>query len=360
MFQSLLPAGATDQRPSVVPALTDVAHPAHLLLPFAVLAQDESARTLPHLTQLLALTHRVSHQAHAPAGTDARRTLTPPHEWALATALHLLPAPPPLPTAPTALPGSAWPDGQIPWAAWACPQLLATPDTAAAWFTPCHQEVGTGQVTLYPPDTLGLSDAHSMALMTALQPLAAEDGIALTWVAADRWLAQGAVFAGLATASLDRVAGRSIGPWLSTDAAAAGLRRLQSEAQMLFYMHPAHDERQTLRLAPINAIWISGSGACPAHARRHAPECAVDSSLRAAALRHDTAAWHRAWQTLDAEVLPAWLAHARQGHPVDLTLCGESASVTLHLRACTGWRGWSQKISSFLRPLRLPNIASSL
>lgn len=331
-----------------------------LLLPFAVLTQTEGGSTLPEqplptLTQLLALTTDVSHQAHAPAGTDARRSLTPPHEWALATALGL--APLPSPTDPSSTP---WPDGQIPWAAWAYPQHLATPDAPAAWFTPCHQEVGTGQVTLYPPDTLALSDAHSQALMAALQPLAAEDGITLTWVAADRWLAQGPVFAGLATASLDRVAGRSIGPWLSTGTAAAGLRRLQSEAQMLFYTHPAHDKRQAQHLAPINAFWISGSGACPAHARRHAPECAVDTSLRTAALRQDAVAWQQAWRALDADVLPAWLAHAQQGHAMDLTLCGERTSVTLHLRPTSGWQGLAHKISSIFRPLRLSNITSSL
>lgn len=342
------------------------AHPPHLLLPYAVLTQVDGSRTLPdgplrNLSQLLSRTHRVSHCRHAPPGTDARRSLTPPHEWALAAALGLTPESGRSPTATNASSnqqGGA--DGQIPWAAWACPQLLSSPVTPAAWFTPCHQEVGTGQVTLYPPATLALSDEHSQALMAALQPLAAEDGIALTWVAADRWLAQGAVFAELVTASLDRVAGRSIAPWLGTDAAAAGLRRLQSEAQMLFYTHPAHDERHAQQLAPINAIWISGSGACSPGARRHAPELVVDTSLRAAALRHDTNAWHRAWQALEAEVLPAWVAHVRQGQPMDLTLCGESAYVTLHLRPSSGWRGWWTKISSSFRPLRLSDLTSSL
>ena len=350
----------------LAPPVANHTPPAHLLLPYAVLTQVDGSRTLPdgplrNLSQLLSRTHSVSHCRHAPAGADARRSLTPPHEWALANALRLIPESGRSPTATNASSnqtGEA--DGHLPWAAWACPQLLTQPDMPAAWFTPCHQEVGTGQVTLYPPPSLALSDGHSQALMAALQPLAAEDGIALTWVAADRWLAQGAVFAGLPTASLDRVAGRSIAPWLGTDAAAAGLRRLQSEAQMLFYTHPAHDERHAQQLAPINAIWISGSGACSPGARRHAPELVVDTSLRAAALRHDTNAWHRAWQALEAEVLPAWVAHVRQGQPMDLTLCGESAYVTLHLRPPSGWRGWWTKISSSFRPLRLSDLNSSL
>ena len=360
------------------------ARPAHLLLPFAVLApsggfsgaEDAAGHGgaatapavapaapppvphLPNLQRLLARATRISHASHPQRHGDAALSLSPPHEWALAQALCLWPAPAgPDPMAPL---DHLAHDGQLPWAAWACPALLATPSTPAAWFTPCHQEVGTGQVTLHPPNQLALSDAHSQALMAALQPWAAEDGIALTWVAADRWLAQGAAFAHLSAASMDRVAGRSIAPWVDTDPVSAGLRRLQSEAQMLFYTHPAHDERVAQRLAPVNAMWVSGAGVCPPSARRHAPECAVDTTLRAAALHHGPSAWQQAWQALDAQVLPAWLAHAEQGHPVAITLCGERGSATLHLSPQSLGQSLRQKITSFLSPSRLIHIISSL
>lgn len=323
------------------PASLDPVHPIpHLLIPFAT-STDEGCQALrptlalPHLQRLLALASHRQHTVCAPPGTDAELSLTPPHEWALAQALGLV-------DAATASGGVA--DGQLPWAAHA---QLASPDTAAAWFTPCHQEVGAGQVTLHTPDQLALSDAHSQALMAALQPLAAEDGIALSWVAADRWLAQGPVFADLPSASLDRVVGRHIGPWLGTGPQAAGLRRLQSEAQMLFYTHPAHDERVAQHLPPINAFWVSGSGVCPAHARHQAPELVLADALRTPALQGDWASWQQAWQTLDAEVLPAWLAHAQRGLPLRLTLCGDRASLTLNWAPRRPWQVAGQRFLSF-------------
>ncbi len=322
----------------------------HLLIP-CVTSTDDACQAqrptlaLPHLQRLLALPSHRTHTVHAAPGTDPELTLTPPHEWALAMALGLLP--PDRDTHPTLS------DGQLPWAAWAAQAQMATPHSAAAWFTPCHQEVGAGQVTLHTPDRLALSDAHSQALVASLQPLAADDGLRLTWVAADRWLAEGDVLTDLPTASLDRVVGRHIGPWLSTGPQAAGLRRLQSEAQMLFYTHPANDGREAQGLAPINAFWISGSGVCPDQARRQAPELVLVDALRAPALQGDWATWQQAWQALDADVLPAWLAHAQQGLPMRLTLCGDRASLSLTWAPRSQWQTIAQRFLSFFGTQRL-------
>lgn len=338
----------------------------HLVLPFAS-SSDEACQALlptlvlPNLTRLLALANpprglpaTSTPSTIAPANAadfDPELTLTPPHEWVLAQALGLVD----VTTADLAAL-----DGRLPWAAAMSRPLLVSSDTPAAWFAPCHQEVGTGQVTLHPPATLGLSDAHSQALMAALQPLALEDGITLTWVAADRWLAQGPAFANLPSASLDRVAGRSIAGWLSSGPAAAGLRRLQSEAQMLYYNHPANDEREAQRLAPVNAFWISGSGACPPGARHTAPELVVPQTLRTAALQGHWTGWQQAWQTLDAEVLPAWLDLARSNQPLRITLCGDRSSQSFDLTARSAWQGMRQKISSFFAPLRLTELLKQL
>ena len=313
----------------------------HLLLPFAS-ALDEGCQTLlpqlslPHLTRLLALGPTVTPETPTP--TKGEMTLTPPHERAHAALL-----------------GLSAPDGQLPWAAW----NTHSPH-AAAWFSPCHQEVGNGHVTLHDPQALGLSEAHSRAPLAALQPWALEDGTTLSWYAPDRWLAQGTVFDGLATASLDQVVGRSIAPWLPMAPAAAPLRRLQNEAQMLFYTHPAHDERVAAGLAPVNAFWISGSGACPPDARPSSAQVTVDTRLRAPALRGDWAAWQQAWQQLDAEVLPAWLARAQGGEPVHLTLCGERTFTTLAWGPRSHWQRLVTQISSFFGTQRFTKILSSL
>jgi hypothetical protein len=315
--------------------------PAHLLLPFAA-ALDEGCQhlhpqmVLPHLTRLLALGPTVTPEAPAPA--DGELALTAPHERAHAALL-----------------GLGAPDGQVPWAAW----HTRSPQ-AAAWFSPCHQEVGNGHVTLHDPQALGLSEAHSRALLAALQPWAQEDGIALTWHAPDRWLAQGPAFEGLATASLDRVVGRSIAPWLPMAPAAAPLRRLQNEAQMLFYTHPAHDERVAAGLAPVNAFWISGSGACPPNALPSAAPVTVDTRLRTPALRGDWAAWQQAWHQLDAELLPTWLARAQAGERVQLTLCGERGFTTLAWGPRSTWQRLGTQISSLFGTQRFTPLLYSL
>ena len=363
---SLFATALSSNRPAQ--SSLEATHPVpHLVLPFAS-SSDEACQALlptlvlPNLTRLLALANPPHSLPPTPANAapgdapnasdfDPELTLTPPHEWVLAQVLGLVD----VTTADLAAL-----DGRLPWAAAMSRPLLETPNTPAAWFSPCHQEVGTGQVTLHPPATLGLSDAHSQALMAALQPLALEDGITLTWVAADRWLAQGPVFAHLPSASLDRVAGRSIAGWLSSGPAAAGLRRLQSEAQMLYYNHPANDEREAQRLAPVNAFWISGSGACPSGASHAAPELVVPQTLRTAALQGHWTGWQQAWQTLDAEVLPAWLNHAQRGQPLRITLCGERSSLSFDLTPRSAWQGIRQKISSFFTTLRLTELLKQL
>lgn len=325
--------------------------PAHLVLPFAA-ASDPACQALlpqlplPHLSAWLA----TSHPAQWWVGQG--ESLAMPHEQVLARVLGLWPA---------AAPADA--DLPTPWAAWSAAQSnspTGQPGEPAAWFSPCHQQVGTGQVSLQHPDELGLSEAHSLALLAALQPLAQEDGLQLQWHSPTHWLARGPSLGELATASLDRVAGRSIAPWLPMAAHAAPLRRLQSEAQMLFYTHPAHDERVAQGLAPVNALWISGSGACPPTARAKAPELRWCEHLRQPALSSDWRTWQQAWAQLDAELLPAWLAHAAQGHPTALTLCGEFSSVTLLQQPRPWWPGLQHKISSLLRPNRISDILLTL
>jgi hypothetical protein len=103
------------------------------------------------------------------------------------------------------------------------------------------------------------------------------------------------------------------------------LKRLQSEAQMLFYTHPAHDAREALRLHPVNGFWLSGAGAVDhPTALRAAP--AMPDPLRSAALQADWARWKSAWTSLDADEIKKLLERVRHGEAVTLTLCGERAA----------------------------------
>lgn len=282
----------------------------HLLVPFAS-ASDPACRAalpglqLPQLTTLLAALQPV----HTDTGTE--HSLSAPHERALAQAIGLL-----------RTDGSAYPDGLLPWAA----AESSTPHAPQAWFTPCHFQVGMEQVTLLPGEQLGLTDEHARPLFEALAPYCAEDGIALHYESATRWHASGEVLRGIACASLDRVGGRSVEAWMTDSTAnpAGGLllKRLQSEAQMLFYTHPAHDAREALRLHPVNGFWLSGAGALD-HTAPLRPAPTMPGGLRSTALQADWARWKDAWSALDATDMKDLLARARRGEPVTLTLCGE-------------------------------------
>lgn len=287
----------------------------HLLLPFASARAPEclavlNSLQLPNLQALL--TELV------PATTDSgdEHALSLPHERALAQARGLVKAD-----------GSACDDGQIPWAA----AGSADPATPQAWFSPCHFQIGTDHVSLLPGEQIGLTDEDARGLCDALSPYCAEDGITLRFESATRWHASGEPLRGIASASLDRVSGRPVDSWMpQSPANPAGsqlLKRLQSEAQMLFYTHPVHDARTARGLLPVNGFWISGAGALEAPAPLR-PAPTVPDTLRQAALRADWAAWQQAWAQLDATEMKALLEAARRGEPVTLTLCGERCAQT--------------------------------
>ena len=289
----------------------------HLLVPFAAASAPEChallpGLRLPHLSALLGrLTSGVTDK-----GDD--HDLSPPHERALANALGL--------NAGT----DQKADGAIPWAA----LVSDTPDQPQAWFTPCHFQIGMDQVTLQTADQLALGDDQSRPLFDALAPFCAEDGITLRYVSPTRWHAQGEPLRQLRCASIDRVSGRSVADW--TPASAAGdagaqlLKRLQSEAQMLFYTHPVNDQRETAREPIVNGFWVHGAGALPAGFRATAPSPDMPQALRMAALRADWAAWQQAWELLDTSHIQPLLQRVQRGEPVTLTLCGERSTQTWH------------------------------
>lgn len=297
-----------------MPASHMASEPAtHLLVPFAS-ASDPACRAalpdlpLPHLTALLAELQPV----HADAGTD--HSLSAPHEREMAHSIGLL-----------RFDGSAYPDGLLPWAA----AQSGTPELPQAWFTPCHFQVGMEQVTLLPGDQLDLTDEHARPLFDALAPYCAEDGITLRYESATRWHASGEVLRGIACASLDRVGGRSVEAWMTDSTANPGggqlLKRLQSEAQMLFYTHPVFDAREARRLHPVNGFWLSGAGALD-HPTPLQPAPWMPDGLRSAALQADWPRWKDAWAALDSREIQDLLERARRGKPVTLSLCGERAA----------------------------------
>ena len=325
--------------------------PTHLLIPLATSASDGCRKALatlrlPNLDRLL---RRLTPTLYD-SGADT--SLSPPHERALAQHYGL----------PVA-------DGQIPWAAHEAAQEAApTPalprkgsedNGAWAWVTPCHWQVMTDHIVMAPPDTLGLEEAESRAVLAAVRPFFEEDGIRLTYASPTRWLAQGDIFRGLATASLDRVVSgvgaRNVDEWMPPTAQGGPLRRLQSEVQMLLYTHPVSDARAERGQFAINSFWVSGSGALATSAAQQ-PAPAMPLTLLRAAQFEDWAAWTATWQHIDATACAELLAALDQGKAVQLTLCSESNAQSFEVAP----RSFFQKILSRLSLQRLTNVLEQL
>ncbi|WP_341917023.1 hypothetical protein [Polaromonas sp. YR568] len=287
----------------------------HWVLPFAACASDAwlpAVQALPatatrHLGKLL----QGMKLAHTDSGDV--RSLSPPHERVLARGLGL-PAP----------------DGLIPWAAWEQLQGGGAPGARAwAFITPCHWAMGREHATMTDPAALDLSEAESRTLLVAMQPYFETYGITLHHAAPTRWLAEGELFRDLPSASLDRVLGRNVDPWLPGGVPGRAMRLLQNEMQMLLYTHAVNDARAARRQLAVNSFWISGSGALPDsfHARVP-PDTTVSRSLAQAAFSDDWTAYTQAWTALDASEGARLLALQQGGASVRLSLCGERNALT--------------------------------
>lgn len=291
----------------------------HLLIPFASGLSPAAAHTLGTL-QLPALSRLLGRfKAAARIGSD-EYSFSTPQEIALASAW-------------------GWPtdDGVLPYAAHqAKADGIDVGSQAWGLLTPAHWHVGRDHITLADPHALNLSNVESKNLMGALQQLFADDEWTLHWGAAERWYASHPSLAALRCASLDRVIGRNVDVWLPNTPQVKTIRRLQSEAQMLLYAHPLHDDRQSRDELPVNSFWLSGCGMY--RAPRHVDETEIDSRLRAPLLAENWAQWADAWRALDSDVIADLLQRDEHGETVSLTLCGERYSTRFDSAPQTLWQ----------------------
>lgn len=317
-----------------------------LLIPLAASTADGCQQALqglalPHLDRLLS---RLS-----PAGVDAgeETDFSPPHERALAR--HL------------GLPAQA--DGTTPWAAWHRQKTASDAGSAGAagadawaFITPCQWQVTTQQVTLCDPALLQLDETGSRALLDSIAPWFAEDGIDITYDHPTRWLARGAAFDGLPTASLDRVIDRDVRTWMPEAARARVLHRLHSEMQMLLYTHPFNDARAARGLPPVNSFWVHGAGRLPTTPAAPGPLPDMPMALHNAALHEDWRAWADAWAALDAGPVARMADHVAAGGQAQLTLCGERSALSWR----TAPRGLLQKLQGLFKPQRFADVRNQL
>lgn len=332
---------------------------------------------LPNARQWLHGMHRTSViyvVPHEPLPTS----LSMPHEVAQAKAL-----------------GWDFPDGCVPWAAnAAAEQHLSADKSAWAFVTLCNWHVSNGQVTMGAPSHLQIDADTDAQLFEAMQDFFAQDGVALYLCKPGQWLAQSDIFANLPTASLDRVIGRNIDPWLVGGVTPTGpatlLRRLQNEMQMLLYNHEANANRGLA----INSLWWHGAGALSINtetstdtktsthtktsAARENPtnlprpstlqtfneaHLQAISDLRKASLQQDWQGWMQAWTLLDQTLFADLLNRVQQGETMQVVLCGEYERHVYETRPASAWSrvqaivGWQDLWQS---NALLQNIATRL
>ena len=304
----------------------------HLIVPFASCSGDDWLQAMSS-TDLANLSKLLRGMKLVKTDTGQAESLSPPHERILAEANGL----------------TTGADGLIPWAAL---KAKAKPNEGWAFITPCHWAMGREHATLTDPATLALNELEAQTLLGAMQPYFATEGITLHYLQPTRWLARGDVFAGLPTASLDRVLGRNVDRWLP---ASRQIKLLQNEMQMLLYTHPINDERAAIGQRSINSFWVSGSGALIQVATDH-PHTNVTRALTQSAFTNDWAAYAQAWAQLDANDIAQLLAQQHGGKTVRISLCGESNAMTFE----TAQHGVLTKIKNALSHQQPINLLKQL
>lgn len=218
----------------------------------------------------------------------------------------------------------------------------AAQDASLSWarVTPVHLAVGSDGVDMAPPHALALSAPEWQDLATVPAQLwPAQEGWACRPHPAGGWLiGHATLLDGLAAASLDRVAGGPIEPWLPE---ARVLKRWQNEAQMLLHALLLNTAREAAGQLAVNSVWISDIGRAASSA---GPSLQCVTGLSAPWQEGDLAAWCEAWRRLDADTLPALLDAAARGEAVSLTLAGPRLARRFEPRPL----GLAQRLRSWL------------
>jgi hypothetical protein len=226
------------------------------------------------------------------------------------------------------------------------PQILGAKPSLGkeAIMTPCHWQVGMNEVTLLEPQELALNEQESKQLLSAIQPYFAEDGLQVVYESPLVWRVTGDLLYGLPLASIDRVVGQNIKPWMPEHQRAKTLQRLQSEMQMLLYQHPVNDERSLKGRWTVNSFWLHRS---LEQLYPDASDLNVALDLRENMQASNAKLWQQAWEHLDATLCPSLSQALDQNQGVSLTLCSD-----------TSWRhyrpqpvSWLNKLHRLIQPV---------
>jgi hypothetical protein len=249
-------------------------------------------------------------------------------------------------------------DGLLPLGALAA--QAAGLDGSAAWglLTLCHLQAQSDHVAMREPDELALDALECEALVQAMRPYFLEDGLRLYPQRPGQWLVCGEPLRDLPTASLERVRGQAVDPWMPQGERARPLRRLQNEMQMLLYTHPVNDSRAARGQTPVNAFWLCGTGSLPPNIPSKPTATLLLSELRDSALQDDAWRWTQTLIALDADHAAQWLAQAENDAAFCISMCGsqQAHSYTIQAARKQGWLARARQVWSptpFSERLRL-------
>ncbi|WP_205994717.1 regulator [Paraburkholderia sp. Ac-20347] len=346
----------------------------HLLVPFALPSAAVAPTALAGL-QFPALSKLVARASlgEQVIGEDFQRTL--PHERWVARQFGAL-GDSAANTNANANGASA--DDEAPLAPW---MLLAdggTPgDATWACIQPVHVRIAHDHLVLIDPASLELTDADAATLYAIARPLIEELGVRVEAPTPQRWYLSSDQFGTLAGASPLRASGRNIEIWLPHEAHSGQRSRawmkVQNEVQMAWFEHPVNEAREARGLPAVNSIWFHAQGALrpvrkpfarvqsdaaatrglamasgAALARAPADFATLKTTLDAAAsgitlveldpfsaayIQQDWGRWNAAFEQIERDWFAPALDALQAGelNQLDVTLCGDTGSVTLAL-----------------------------
>jgi hypothetical protein len=165
------------------------------------------------------------------------------------------------------LPHEAWLHGgsadapTSPPLASAVMQKLGVGPEPGIWFIvqPVHIHIARDHLVLTDMRRCPLSEAESQALFAVAQPHFEQAGKTLRYGDAKTWFARADDWSKLQTSTPDAASGHNIDIWMPKGEGERAWRKLQNEVQMEWHEHVVNETRASLRLQPINSLWIWGA-----------------------------------------------------------------------------------------------------
>jgi len=242
------------------------------------------------------------------------------------------------------LPHEAWLSGGTNDAATSPPlatsmmQKLSVAVEPGLWFIvqPVHIHIARDHLVLTDMRRCPLSEAESRALFEAARPHFEQAGKTLCYGDAKTWFVRADDWNNLLTATPDAAGGHNIDIWMPKGEGERAWRKLQNEVQMEWHEHAVNEARASLRLQPINSLWIWGASDGKQAALRPIADINISAAawlaststsrlmvldnLSEAALAEDWGSWLDYMQALDKSWFTPMLDALRTGKAAHLKL----------------------------------------